>query len=161
MTGAGVTSLKLELTWVPRLDCPGVEGAGEDVVAKQPPWTCSDGSSLHGPQSPDPGGPSTPQPSLVHPKNGGPSGLEELRNVTWSARVPVVGFPRAASFLRVVLHLRMTAPSTRRLDRGWELSEVGGRARGNKEWNTSPWVILLAPSTLIHDPGTGLVLRLL
>ena len=37
VTGAGVTSLKLEQTWVPRLDCPGAEGAGKDVVAKQPP----------------------------------------------------------------------------------------------------------------------------
>lgn len=58
MTGAGLTSLKLELIWVPRLDCPGLEGAGEDVVAKQLPWTCNDGSSVHGPRSPDPGGPS-------------------------------------------------------------------------------------------------------
>ena len=77
-------------------------------------------------------GPPTGQPSLVHPKNGGPSGLEELRNVTWSARVPVVGFPHAASFLRVVLHVHTTAPSARQFDRGWELSEVGGRARGKR-----------------------------
>ena len=36
-------------------------------------------------------GPPTPKRSRVHPNDGGPSGLEELREVTWSARLLQVG----------------------------------------------------------------------
>ena len=103
--------------------------------------------------------PPTPQPSLVHPKNGGPSELEELWNVTWSARLLVVGFPRAASFLRgapPIYDSTLSIAIWQRLGFVWG---GGGRVRGNEKRNTSPWVFLLAHSTLIHNPGTGLALR--
>ena len=35
-TWAGVTSLEPKQAWVPRLDCPEAEGAGEDMPANEP-----------------------------------------------------------------------------------------------------------------------------
>ena len=36
MTWAAVTSLKPEQAWIPRMDCHGADGAGEDVPANEP-----------------------------------------------------------------------------------------------------------------------------
>lgn len=58
-TWAGVTSLKPEQAWFPRLDCPGAEGAGEDMPANEPLLgPLVPGPLWMEPQPPDPGGPS-------------------------------------------------------------------------------------------------------
>ena len=53
------------------------------------------------PQSPDPGDPPAAEPTLVPPKDGGVSGLEELCKVLWAPCLLVAGFPPPASFFRV------------------------------------------------------------
>ena len=107
MTWPGVTCLESEQACVPRRDCPGAEGAGEGLPGKQPPTAPPPlGLGLPVPlcmslQSPDPGDPPAAEPTLVPPKDGGVSGLEELCRVLWAPCLLVAGFPPPASFFRV------------------------------------------------------------
>ena len=120
-----------------RLDVMGVRELGRLCQQMSSPWTCTAWSLQDGPL--------TARPSLVQPKDGGPSGPEELWKVTWSPRLLVLGFPPPASFRRVTPPTDASTLSTAL----WQgLGFVPGRkGRGWKYWDTSPWASVLAHST--------------
>ena len=121
---SGVTCLEHEQSWVQRPNC---RGAGQDVPANK---TLLDLECLvpsgwdHNLQIQ--AGPPTAKQSLVHPKDGGPSGLQEGLLVSHllargsHLQPPSLEFP----------HRKTTAPSARRFSRDWGLS---GREKGKKE----------------------------
>ena len=149
---SGVTCLEHEQSWVQRPNC---RGAGQDVPANK---TLLDLECLvpsgwdHNLQIQ--AGPPTAKQSLVHPKDGGPSGLQEGLLVSHllargsHLQPPSLEFP----------HRKTTAPSARRFSRDWGLSGRW-RVRGNMARDTSTGVFVLTQPTLIYTRGTGLFHR--
>ena len=99
MTWPGVTSLEPEQASVSRLKALGAGGAGSRKCA---PYNGPRGplAICMSTQSPDPGPPAEKPHllQLLHPQNGGASGLEKLCTVPWAPCVPY--FPTPASVLR-------------------------------------------------------------
>ena len=101
VTWPGVTSLKPEQAWVPKLDCGGTEAAGEEVLAKGPACTCSASSPLDGTTI------STSRSAFLQlakpaaPKERWTLWLEERCEATRCPGLLALGFPPPASFLRV------------------------------------------------------------
>ena len=79
MTWATVTSLEPKQPWIPRLDWGAPEEDGDDGSAKKSPLDLE--CLVCGKRDPSlqiQAGPPIAQPSLVHPKEVGSSGLKEL-----------------------------------------------------------------------------------
>ena len=158
VTWAAVTSLKPEQAWIPRMDCHGADGAGEDVPANEPcpmDLMCLFPSAwAHDLQIQ--AGPPAAKLCLLHPKDVEPLCSKSFKkpcrpHVSWwlgpHVQPPSLGSP----------HLWMKAPSKSLLQDLGCFQGIG--VRKEEGMGHKPWVFLLAHSTLIDNPGTVLSLR--
>ena len=152
---SGHCDLEPGQAWVPQTDCLGLMELGRLHQPTKPPLgpempvlLCTD------PQPPDASGPSEVSASLLHPKDSGASRLRDLKS-------PLVSM---CSGLGSHLQPASSGHHTYR----WQqpLQSAFGRTgicpgdRGKEEgMGHNPWVFLLAHSTLVDNPGTGLSLR--
>ena len=79
-------------------------------------------------------GPPAENPHLLHPKNGGASGLEKLCMVPWAPYFPY--FPTPASILRAAPR-QMIAPSAEWCSKNWCV--LGIKDKGEEKRDTSLW----------------------
>ena len=93
-------------------------------------------------------GPPAENPHLLHPKNGGASGLEKLCMVPWAPYVPY--FPTPASIFRAAPLTDNSTLCRVVFQKNWDVS-WGHWVRG-KEKRFKPWVFLLEQSTLADNP---------
>ena len=152
---SGHCDLEPRQAWVPQMDCLGLMELGRMHQPTKPPLgpempipLCMD------PQPPDASGSFWSKCKPIAPK--GQWSLQAKRfekspglHVLWA------GFPPPACFFGSP-HLQMTAASAECFGRTGICPGDRGKEEGMRH---NPWVFLLAHSTLVDNPGTGLSLR--